>query len=215
MDDDALVRQYIRGILTDHGLEVASEVEDGDQVLPAVVEHRPDIVLMDLGMQRVDGIEAIRRVRALPGAPPCVALTTFEDTVMIKRALAAGAVGYLIKHDAPEAWVNLLSDVLDGGGAFSKTAAKRLIDEYSSSDSITTDKAAEARATLEALTAAEREVVARIAGRTNPEIGTDLYISEHTVKTHVSQALTKLGLRRRTELAALAELAGISVPPQP
>ncbi|WP_285104072.1 response regulator transcription factor [Promicromonospora sp. MEB111] len=215
MDDDALVRQHIRGILTDHGLEIVAEAEDGDEVLPAIVRHRPDVVLMDLGMQRVGGVEAIRRVRALPGGPPCVALTTFEDAVMIKRALEAGAAGYLVKHDAPEAWVSYLHDVLAGGGALSPTAAKRLIDDYSSSGSSGADKAAEARATLETLTAAERDVIANIAGRTNAEIGVDLFISEHTVKSHVSHALAKLGLRRRTELAALAELAGISIPPQP
>jgi DNA-binding NarL/FixJ family response regulator len=214
VDDDALVRQYIRENLTDQGFDVVCEAEDGDQVLPAIVRHRPDLVLMDLGMRRMDGVEAIRRVRALSEGPPCVALTTFEDAVIIKRALEAGAAGYLVKNDAPAAWVNLLRDVLDGGGAFSKTASKRIADEYASLGNSEPDSAATAQATLERLTEAERAVVAHIAGRTNAEIGACLFISEHTVKSHVSRALSKLGYQRRTQLVALAEQAGINVPPE-
>ncbi|GAA1872047.1 response regulator transcription factor [Myceligenerans crystallogenes] len=212
VDDDALVRQYLRGILTDQGFEVVAEVNDGGKVLAAVVRHRPELILMDLDMKPVDGVEAIKRVRALSEPPRCVAVTTLEDAVKIKEALAAGALGYIVKSDPPEAWGNLLRDVLDGGGAMSKTASRRIADDFAAAGP---DAAVEARARIEKLTGAERDVVAYVEGRTNVQIGACLFISEHTVKSHLKGAMTKLGYQRRSQLAALAREAGISVPPEP
>lgn len=214
MDDESIVRAHVRAIVSASGFDVVGEATAGDEVVPSIAELRPDVILMDLGMPRVDGFEALRRVRELPDAPPCLALTTSADAATIDRALAAGAAGYLVKTDEPETWTRSIREVLTVGAALSPTATKLVVAERrasGASDAVRADAAAR----LSVLTDAERRVVAYVTGRTNAEIAPLLYMSEHTVKSHVSHALAKLGLRRRSELAALAQMSGIVVPPQP
>jgi DNA-binding NarL/FixJ family response regulator len=210
VDNESLVRNLIRTILTARGLEVVGEADDGDQVLPAIAEHRPDVVLMDLGMERVGGVEAIRQVKALPDAPPCIALTSFGSEEMIGRALEAGAAGFLSKDDDPETWAVHVQAVVEGGGAFGASAARTLIQQIVSPDGGAADKTAEAQAALSVLTDKERAVVALVGSLTNGQIAPRLGMSPHTVKSHIGHAFDKLGLRTRAELAVLADRAGLS-----
>lgn len=208
MDDDAYTRTMIRTILAAHGLDVVGEADDGDQVLAAVAEHRPDVVLIDLQMRRVGGVEAIRRVAALPNPPRCVALTGYGSEDAVVQALDAGAAGFLSKDDAPDALAGHVRAVADGRGALGPDAAAAVIRRMTTPGGVPVDRAADAQARIATLTDRERAVAHLVAGLTNRQIATRLHLSENTVKAHVAHALTTLGLSTRAELAVLAALAG-------
>ncbi|MBD7949738.1 response regulator transcription factor [Oerskovia rustica] len=207
VDDDAYTRTMIRTILIAHGLNVVGEADDGDQVLAAVAEHRPDVVLIDLQMRRVGGVEAIRRVAALPNPPRCVALTGYGSEDAVSQALDAGAAGFLSKDDAPDTLAGHVRAVADGGGALCPNAAATVIRRMTTPGGVPVDRAADARARIAALTDRERAVAHLVAGMTNRQIATRLHLSENTVKAHVAHALTTLGLSTRAEIAVLAALA--------
>lgn len=209
MDDEVFVRVAVRTILTSQGLRVVGEAEDGDQVLAAVAEHQPDVVLIDLEMRRVSGLEAIYKVSALPDGPPCVVLTTYGSELSVARAIEAGAAGFLSKNDEPATWAGHLRAVVAGGGALGPEAAAAVIRRMTSPGGVPPERAAGARLRLEILTDKERAVASVIAGRTYSQIAKLLYMSEHTVKAHVGRALTKLGFSDRAQLAVLAALAGL------
>jgi DNA-binding NarL/FixJ family response regulator len=207
VDDDPMVRRLLGKILDAAGIEVAGEAADGDEVVPAVQAHHPDVVLMDLKMPRMGGVVATAAVRALPNPPAVVALTAFDTPGLILDAVRAGADGFLAKDAAPDELVAAVRDVGAGEGALSPRAA-RILTEYVHDDRSARDQAA-ARERLRLLTEREREIAEAVAaGLTNAQIAARAYVSEATVKTHLGRALTKLGLANRTQLALVVDRAG-------
>lgn len=207
VDDDALVRSGLSMMLDGHeGIEVVAEGSDGSDVSGLLDAHRVDVVLMDIRMPQVDGIEATRRVRSRPSPPAVVVLTTFDSDDNIVHALRAGAAGFLVKDTPPREIVRAVRSAAAGEPAVSPTVLRSLMDQ-----ALTSSGARQgARAALDELTTRERQVALAIAaGRTNAEIGADLFLSVATVKAHVSHVLTKLGLGNRTQVALLVHDAGL------
>jgi DNA-binding NarL/FixJ family response regulator len=208
-DDQRLVRSGFRMILAaEPDIDVVGEAGDGVEAAEASRTLRPDVVLMDIRMPNVDGIEATRRILAGPEPRPHVlVLTTFDLDEYVYEALRAGASGFLLK-DAPEdQLVAAIRVAADGGAMFSPSVTRRLIEEFSSRG------VREPPPALAELTARELEVLRLLArGRSNPEIAADLVVSEHTVKTHVAHILQKLDLRDRTQAVVLAYESGLVRP---
>ena len=214
VDDDALARSMIRTILAGQGIEVVAEADDGDQVPDAVARYRPDVVLVDLQMHRVDGVEAIRRNASRPGAPRFIALTGFGTEDAIVQALEAGAAGFLSKDDDPTVLANHVRAVAGGGGALGPGVATTVIQRISGTAKVP-DRAAEARARMAKLSEREREVAALVAGRTNRLISRALNISEHTVKAHITGIMAKLDLGSRDQIAVIVDRANLTEGPLP
>jgi DNA-binding NarL/FixJ family response regulator len=190
------------------GLEVIGEAADGLEAVKAVEELRPDVVLMDIRMPKLDGLEATRRILARPEPRPrVVVLTTFDLDAYVYEALRAGASGFLLK-DAPEdQLVAAIRIAADGGAMFSPSVTRRLIEEFSRRVS------PEPPPGLAELTPREREVLRLLArGLSNQEIAAELVVSEHTAKTHVAHILSKLGLRDRIQAVVLAYETGLVRP---
>jgi DNA-binding NarL/FixJ family response regulator len=209
-DDERLVRAGFRMILkAEPGLDVVGEAADGLEAIEAVEELRPDVVLMDIRMPKVNGLEATRRMLAGPEPRPrVVVLTTFDLDEYVYEALRAGASGFLLK-DAPEdQLVAAIRVAADGGAMFSPSVTRRLIEEFSRRASPLKPPPA-----LADLTPREREVLELLArGRSNQEIAAELVVSEHTAKTHVAHILSKLGLRDRIQAVVLAYESGLVQP---
>jgi DNA-binding NarL/FixJ family response regulator len=196
VDDQQLVRDGLRLILELAGIEVLGEAADGEAGARLVLELRPDVVLMDLRMPHVDGIEATRRIVAADSPTSVLVLTTFEGEELTFRALQAGAAGYLLKDAG--------SRGLDGERPLAPEVVARLVASY------VRRSPSDAGARLEPLSDRERDVFALIgAGRSNSEIATELYISGATVKTHVRHILAKLELRDRAQAIVLAHECGL------
>ena len=212
-DDQALVRAGFRVLIdSDPDLHVVGEAANGAEALDLALLHRPDVVLMDVRMPEVDGIEATRRIsdaRELD-ATRVLILTTFETDDYVFDALRAGASGFLLKDTEPTDLLSAVRVVARGDALLAPSVTRRLIEEVSSRPgrSRAVDPAA-----LGALTDREREVLALVAaGLTNDEIAGQLYLSPLTAKTHVSRILTKLGARDRTQLVVIAYETGIVTP---
>jgi DNA-binding NarL/FixJ family response regulator len=188
------------------GIEVVGESQDGLQVVEAAKALRPDVVLMDVRMPNLDGIEATRRIVALSEpAPRVLVLTTFDLDEYVYEALAAGASGFLLKDVPEEQLAAAIRVAADGGAIFSPTVTRRLIEELS-------QRAArkEPPKSLEELTPREVEVLTLVArGLSNAEIAETLVVSEHTAKTHVAHILSKLNLRDRVQAVVLAYETGL------
>lgn len=209
VDDDPMVRMGIRFLLdSTNDLVVVAEASDGDEALAAARSHSPDVVLMDLIMPRVDGIEATRRVRALPNPPHVIALTTWDVDDAVLRALAAGASGYLLKTTEPKQILQAVRAVVAGDAVLSPRSTRQLLDHIARDH---TDQARRgAEEAVAALTDREREIATLVGrGLTNPEIASRVYLSEATIKTHLSTIQTKLDARNRVDIAVLAERAGL------
>ena len=209
VDDDPLVRAGLRFLLDSaDDLTVVGEAGDGDEVVAAVRASQPDVVLMDLRMPRVSGVDATRLVRALPDPPHVVALTTWDVDDAVVRTLDAGASGFLLKTAAPAEILGAVRAVVNGDAVLSPRSTRQLLDHLGrSSDAAARRTAGEAVATL---TDRERDVVVAVAeGLGNAEVGQRLYISEATVKTHLAAAQDKLGARNRVGVAVIAERAGL------
>jgi two-component system, NarL family, response regulator LiaR len=193
-DDHAVVRQGLRTFLElQEDIEVVADVADGRQALVAVAEHDPDVVLMDLVLPEVDGVEAIRRIVSERPHVRVIALTSFLDDDKLFPAVRAGAAGYLLKDVEPAELVKAIRTVHAGEGLVHPAVAARLMEEVA---------AGGGREAPENLTPREREIVGLIArGLSNKRIALELGISEKTVKTHVSSILGKLGLTDRTQVA--------------
>jgi DNA-binding NarL/FixJ family response regulator len=208
VDDEELVRSGLRMILETAGdIEVVGEAADGRGAVDQVRRHRPDAVLMDIRMPGLDGLAATRELAALPDPPKVIMLTTFELDEYVHAALEHGAVGFLLKDIPPRDLIQAVRTVAEGNAMLAPTVTRRLIEEFAARSSA---PAVAARERLEALTEREREVVVAVArGLSNAEIGRRLFMSEATVKAHVSHVLAKLGLRNRVQAAILVHDAGL------
>ena len=208
VDDEQLVRAGLRMIL-EHAddIEVVAEAADGAEAVEQARWHRPDAVLMDIRMPHVDGLTATRQITALPDPPKVIVLTTFELDEYVHTALEHGAVGFLLKDTPPPDLLTAVRTVVAGNAMLSPTVTKRLIAAFTSGGGV---RAAEARTRLQALTDREREVVVAVAqGLSNAEIGERLFMSEATVKAHLSRVLAKLRLSNRVQAAILVQKAGL------
>jgi DNA-binding NarL/FixJ family response regulator len=209
-DDDALVRAALSMMLSGtEDIRVVAEVADGAEVGPAVDAFRPDVVLMDIRMPRMDGLAATEALRARPGAPSVIVLTTFDADDHVLRALRAGASGFLLKDTPPPEILKAVRLVAAGEAMLSPTVTRRLLEHVAAGGAEA--RRAESRALLERLTEREREVAVAVAqGKSNAEIASELYMSVATVKAHVSRLLTKLELDNRVQIALLAHDAGLA-----
>ena len=211
VDDDPLVRTGLRlmfGGAPD--LEVVGEVGDGAGVTDAVGRLAPDVVLMDIRMPVLDGIDATRALAGRPGtAPAVIVLTTFDSDANVLEALRAGAAGFLLKHTPPEQIVDAVRRAAAGEPVLSPSVARMLIDHVAAAGPAPAGRERQARERLARLSAREREVAVAVAqGWSNAEIAQRLFMSVGSVKAHVSSALTKLDLTNRIQLALLAHDAG-------
>jgi DNA-binding NarL/FixJ family response regulator len=207
-DDDALVRAALTMMLAAaEDIAIVAEVTDGNEVARAVAEHQPAIVLMDIRMPGMDGLAATELLRAQDDAPDVIVLTTFDADDYVLRALRAGASGFLLKHTQPADIIRAVRAVAAGEPMLSPTITRRLIGHVTDREG--RDRTRDARERLDRLTEREREVAVAIAhGKTNAEIGRELYMSVATVKAHVSRLLEKLECNNRVQIALLAHDAG-------
>lgn len=206
VDDQELVRAGFRLIITSApGLEVVGEAADGAQALAAAHELRPDVVLMDVRMPGVDGIDATRRVMTELPETRVLVLTTFDLDEYVYAALQAGAAGFLLKDVPMEDLIAAVHVVHAGASLLSPSVTRRLVEQYTSRRDGEPSGAPDLP-----LTPREHEVLLLLArGHSNAEIAADLFVSEATVKTHVTAVLAKLGLRSRIQAVVFAYESGL------
>jgi DNA-binding NarL/FixJ family response regulator len=209
-DDQSMVRAGFRMILeSEPDIEVVGEAADGDQAAAATRRLRPDVVMMDIQMPGCDGLAATRRITAdADGRSRVIILTTFERDEYVFEALQAGASGFLLKNAPPEQLVEAVRVVASGDALLAPSVTRRVIEEFARRP-----VEAPVRARLESLTQREREVLVLLArGKSNSELAAELFVSEGTIKTHVSSVLSKLGLRDRVQAVVLAYESGLVTP---
>ena len=210
-DDQALVRAGFRALLTaEDGIEVVGEAVDGVEAVSQASALKPDVVLMDIRMPRLDGLEATRRIAADPALAGVrvLILTTFELDEYVFEALRVGASGFLVKDTEPVDLIQGVRVVADGEALLSPSITRRLIEEFAARA-----KRPPASDLLAPLTDREREVMALVAGGlSNEEIAAKLVVSPATAKTHVSRAMVKLAARDRAQLVVLAYESGLVRP---
>jgi DNA-binding NarL/FixJ family response regulator len=204
VDDHAVVRAGLRLFLTGQAdLEVVGEAEDGTSAVAQVQELRPDVVLMDLRMPRLDGIEATRQIRAARPQTAVVVLTTYTDSAHVGQAMAAGAIGYVLKDVPPPELAATIREAAHGVLHLAPVVQRTLLQAIAAPPRAEPDP--------EELTEREREVLVLLAeGRSNKEIARHLHVSERTVKGHVGHVLGKLGLVSRTQAAIYAVAHGVA-----
>ena len=209
VDDQPVVRAGVARILgPDDGFDVVAECGDGDEVIAAVDEHRPDVVLMDIRMRRVDGVSAIRALSATADPPPVLVLTTFDEDDVLWESLDAGAAGFVLKDASAETLIAAARAVANGAAWLDPVVAPRVLHAFRS----TARPRAEA-GRVGALTDREHDVLRHIArGATNSEIAAALFVSEPTVKSHVGSIFSKLGVRDRAAAIVFAYDHGIVDP---
>ena len=213
VDDQALVRAGFRMILeSEPGIEIVGEASDGLEAIAAAREHAPDVILMDIRMPNLDGLEATRRlVGGDHDGLRVLMLTTFDLDEYVYEALRAGASGFLLKDTPPEQLVAAIQVIASGDALLSPTITKRVIEEFIRRPPSTMETALPSA--LGDLTARELEVLGFMArGLSNAEIAKDLFVSETTVKTHVARILMKLGLRDRVQAVVYAYESGLVQP---
>jgi len=208
VDDQDLVRSGLSLILRErHGIVVVAECTDGDEVPEAVARHRPDVVVMDLRMKRVGGIEATQNLTDADG-PPVLALTTFNDDELLSGVLHAGAAGFILKDSPAEDLIRAVRAVGTGSSYLDPAVTARVLDAYRSTSAARVEPGA-----IDELTPREREVLTLIArGHTNSEIAAALHISGLTVKSHVGRIFTKMGLRDRAAAIVFAYRHHLATP---
>ena len=210
VDDQALVRAgFVKLLEPESDLRIVGEAADGAEAVEAAVRTHPDVILMDIRMPRLDGIEATRRIRASSNAARVVVLTTYDLDEYVFDALKAGASGFLLKDAPADQLVAGIRVVAAGDALLAPPVTKRLIEEFSRRPTPPPGGPAE----LAELTHREREILTLIArGLTNSEIAGELVLGESTVKTHVGNILSKLGLRDRVQAVVLAYETGLVRP---
>jgi DNA-binding NarL/FixJ family response regulator len=209
VDDERLLRTGFTMILrSEPDLEVVGEAADGREAVSAAATLRPDVILMDVRMPGLDGLEATRQIMRTPDPPRVLVLTTFDLDHYVYGALAAGASGFLLKDTGDDQLIGAIRAVAAGNGLFGPSVTRRLIEHYA------TAAGPHARADeLRTLTGRESEILELLAGaRTNSEIADALFISEHTVRTHVARVLAKLRLHDRAQAIVLAYESGLVRP---
>ena len=208
VDHQELVRSGFAMVLDRAGVDVVGEAADGAEAVERALDLRPDVVLMDVRMPRMDGIEATRQIVEARPAVRIVVLTTFDLDEYVYAAVRAGASGFLLKDIAPADLVRAVDVVTRGDALLAPALTRRLLERFA-----TAPPPGQPARWLEVLTAREVEVVRLVAsGRNNAEIGAALFLSEATVKTYVSRMLTKLALRDRVQLTVAAYESGLVVP---
>ncbi len=208
VDDQALVRGGFAMVLNHQDdIDVVAEAGTGVEAVEAARRHRPDVILMDIRMPEMDGLEATSRIlEEADWGVRVLILTTFDPDEYVYRALRAGASGFVLKDIPPADLVSAVRTVADGGALLAPSITRRLIGQFA--ERLAVDSAVSRR--LERLTEREREVVAAIArGSSNAETCEELFIGAATVKSHVSSILTKLGLRDRTQIVVFAYESGL------
>jgi DNA-binding NarL/FixJ family response regulator len=205
-DDQAMVRAGFRMLLSGQDdIEVVAEASDGREAVAKAARFRPTVVLMDIRMPELDGLEATRRILAADPDARVLILTTFDLDEYVYEALAAGASGFVLKDEPPEQLLSAIRIVAAGEALLSPTITKRVITRFTRAPRATRPKA------FEELTARERQVFHLIAeGLSNSEIGQQLFISDTTVKTHITHILQKLHLRDRVQAVVLAYQSGLA-----
>ncbi|WP_405686744.1 response regulator [Streptomyces sp. NBC_00057] len=206
-DDQALIREGFSVLLNAQpDIDVVAEAQDGEDALAKVAEFEPDVVLMDIRMPVVDGLEATRRISATGAETKIVVLTTFDSDEYVHEALRAGASGFLLKDTSARQLAEAVRTVASGGAMLAPAVTKRLIADFSRFGSLQAPRVQR----LESLTERETEVLCLIAqGLSNAELANHLVVAEQTVKSHVSRILVKLQLRDRTQAAIYAYEAGL------
>lgn len=203
-DDHSIVRKGIKALLaTESGIEVVGEACDGVEAVEMAAKLKPDVILMDMMMPRMDGVEAIKQITGKPSAPRILVLTSFAADEKVFPAIKSGALGYLLKDSSPEELVDAIRKVHGGQASLHPMIARKLLDEMARGSS--------KPASPDPLTEREIEVVKLLAkGYSNRQIADDMVISEATVRTHVSNILSKLHLASRTEAALYALREGLA-----
>jgi DNA-binding NarL/FixJ family response regulator len=203
VDDDALVRAGLRLILSSAAdIEVVGEADDGAHAEAAVRQHRPDVVLMDIRMPQVDGINATAALRRLDSPPQVIVLTTFQADEHVVAALRAGASGFVVKDTPPAEIINAVRVVAAGDAIISPSVTRTLLSHFGTTAA--SERHVTAARQLSALTERERDVANAVgAGASNAEIATSLFLSEATVKAYVSRLLGKLDVSNRVQIAIL------------
>jgi DNA-binding NarL/FixJ family response regulator len=209
-DDQSLIRAGFRMILESQpDIEVVGEAANGEQAAEATRRLRPDVVMMDIQMPGGDGLAATRRIAGYPDAHSrVIILTTFERDEYVFEALQAGASGFLLKNAPPEQLVDAVRLVASGEALLAPSVTRRVIEQFARRP-----VEADVRARLESLTQREREVLVMLArGMSNSELAVELFVTEGTIKTHLSSLLAKLGLRDRVQAVVLAYESGLVKP---
>ena len=209
VDDQALVRGGLRAMLEAHDdIEVVGEAGDGADAVEQARLRRPDVVLMDIRMPRMDGIEATRRLSAGPQPPRVLILTTFDVDEYVYEAMRAGAAGFLLKDTAPAKLADGVRTIAAGEALLAPAITRRLIEHY-----VRRPGPADHGERFAELTPRELDILRHVArGLSNGEIASLLFLSEATVKTHVTRILGKLGLRGRVQAVVLAYESGLVEP---
>ena len=214
VDDDPLVRSALAMVLRGaQGVDLVGEAADGDEVPDAVARHRPDVVLMDIRMPRLDGLQALAALRRVPGAPEVVVLTTFDADDQVVRAVRDGAAGFLLKDTPPAEIVDAVRRVADGEAVLDPSVTRGLLRHVAVADagSAVDERRAAARRAMDGLSEREREVALALSrGLANAQIAEELFMSPATVKAYVSRLLQRLGLDNRVQVALLAHDAGLT-----
>lgn len=206
-DDDELVRAGLRLILEETtDIRVTAEASDGRSAVDTALREHPDIVLMDIRMPVMNGLDATRRITSASNGPRVIILTTFERDPYIFEGLKAGASGFLLKRSTPEQLIEAVRTVAAGEALLSPSVTRRLIDAYARNASVggLQDRR------LEQLTDREREVLVQMArGLSNEQLAEKLFISDNTVKTHIKRILAKLNARDRAQAVVIAYETGL------
>ncbi|MFB7598812.1 response regulator [Streptomyces sp. NPDC056160] len=212
-DDQPLVRSGLRVLVADHpDLEIAGEAATGAEAVRLAVDLAPDVVVMDIRMPGMDGIEATRRITAGAGTTRVLVLTTFDEDEYVYGSLRAGASGFLVKDMALDDILAAIRVVAAGDALIAPSVTRRLIADFADRPAAAPRRPARA---VEGLTEREREVLTLVGrGRSNTEIAQDLFITVATAKSHVSRLFTKLGARDRVQLVITAYETGLVGPPE-
>lgn len=209
VDDDSLVRAGLAMILgADPAIEIVGQGGDGSEAVTLVQKHRPDVLLMDVRMPGLDGIAATRAVSALPNPPKIIMLTTFDMDEYVFQALEAGADGFLLKDTPPQDLARAVRVVAGGDAMLSPTITRRMLSHFSDANPGTRQ---DRHPGIDQLTERETEVLGAVgAGLSNAQIGMRLFMSEATVKAHISKIFAKLDCTNRVQIAIIAHEAGLA-----